>query len=122
MPYIRLTDVPFWIAHTRMVCTFNMYMHGPGRARLHGKLSPQFNISSGARRSCLFSPLLFNFAIDEVMETAFTKHDLQDVQLHPDDGVLDLEYANDISFIGDRCQTCRAAPDKLELAVNGFKL
>ncbi|CAH8645530.1 unnamed protein product [Dicrocoelium dendriticum] len=99
-----------------------LYARSTGRVRAYGKLSPPFNISSGVRQGCPLSPFLFNFAIDEVMEFAFTGHDLEGVELLPGERLLDLEYADDIALICDSSQTCQAALDRLALAVSRFGL
>ncbi|CAH8567887.1 unnamed protein product [Dicrocoelium dendriticum] len=60
-----------------------LYARSSGRVRAYGKLSSPFNISSGVRQGFPLSPFLFNFAIDEVIEIAFTGHDLEGVDLLP---------------------------------------
>ncbi|CAH8442995.1 unnamed protein product [Dicrocoelium dendriticum] len=97
-----------------------LYARSTGRMRAYGKLSPPFNISSGVRQGCPLSPFLYNFAIDEVMEIAFTGHDLEGVELLPGERRLDLEYADDIALICDSSQTCQAALDRLALVDSRF--
>ncbi|CAH8497241.1 unnamed protein product [Dicrocoelium dendriticum] len=99
-----------------------LYAHSSGRVRVYGKLSPPFSITSGVRQGCPLSPFLFNFAIDEVMETAFAGHDLEGVELLPGERLLDLEYADDIALICDGSQTCQTALNRLALAVSRFGL
>lgn len=99
-----------------------LYRHNSGRVRAYGKLSPPFKISSGVRQGCPLSPFLFNFAIDEVMEVAFHRADLEGVELLPGDRLLDLEYADDIVLICDCLQNCQVALDRLALAVSRFGL
>ncbi|CAH8498493.1 unnamed protein product [Dicrocoelium dendriticum] len=98
-----------------------LYAHTSSRMKVYGKLSPPFNISSRVRLVFLLSPFPFNFAIDEVMETAFAVHD-RGVELLPGERLFDLEYADDIALICDSSQTCQTALDRLALAVNRFGL
>ncbi|CAH8459438.1 unnamed protein product [Dicrocoelium dendriticum] len=99
-----------------------LYARSTGRVMVYGKLPPPFNISIGVRQGCMLSPFLFNFAVDEVMEIAFTRHDLEGVELLPGERLLDLEYADDIALICDSSQTREAALDRLALAVRHYKL
>lgn len=78
-----------------------LYASNLDRARMHGKLSPLFNISSGVKQKCLLSISLFNFSIDEVMEATLIGNDLEGGELFPGDGLQELEYAKVIDLICD---------------------
>lgn len=74
----------------KALCVFSS-----SRVRANGKQSPPFNTSSSVRQGCSLSPILLNYAIDEVTETAFTGHDLQGVDLILGDRFLGLECADE---------------------------
>ncbi|CAH8649925.1 unnamed protein product [Dicrocoelium dendriticum] len=99
-----------------------LYARSTRRVRAYGKLSSPFIISSCVRQGCPLSPFLFNFAVDKVMEIAFTRHDFEGVDLLPGERLLDLEYADDIALTCESSQTCQAALDRLALAVRQFGL
>jgi hypothetical protein len=97
-----------------------LYSNISGRVRAYGTLSAPFTISSGVRQGCGVSPLLFNFVIDDILETAFGDSDISGIELFPGRNLLDLEYADDIVLICDSAQACQNAVDRLASVIRQF--
>ncbi|KAH9587678.1 ATP-binding cassette sub- A member 3 [Schistosoma haematobium] len=70
-----------------------LYTNTSGRVRAYNHLSPLFHSSSGVRQGCRISPFLFNFAIDDILETALMDVSNGGVDLLPGERLLDIEYA-----------------------------
>ncbi|CAH8570655.1 unnamed protein product [Schistosoma intercalatum] len=58
-----------------------------------------FVISTYTPTDCPISPFLFNFAIDDILETALMDVSNGGVDLLPEERLLDLEYADDIVLL-----------------------
>ncbi|RTG89940.1 uncharacterized protein DC041_0008593 [Schistosoma bovis] len=94
-----------------------LYKNTSGRVRAYNHLSPLFHSSSGVRQGCPISPFLFNFAIDDILETALMNVSNGGVDLLPGERLLDLEYADDIVLLCDNAQGMQSALN--QLAING---
>lgn len=62
-----------------------------GRVEAYGQLVPSFFISSGLRQDCLISPLLFKYAIGDVLQNASSVLLDGGVEFFPGTRVLNLE-------------------------------
>ena len=70
-----------------------LYANSRGRIQVYEKLSPEFTTFSGVRQGCPFSPFLFNFVIDILMESVHIS-DTGGVELLPG------RCLSDISLLG----------------------
>ncbi|RTG89398.1 uncharacterized protein DC041_0008255 [Schistosoma bovis] len=68
-------------------------------------------------QGCLISPFLFNFSIDNILETAPMGVSNGCVNLLPGERLLDLEYADDIVLLYDNAQAMRSALNQLAISV-----
>ncbi|KAH9587822.1 ATP-binding cassette sub- A member 3 [Schistosoma haematobium] len=94
-----------------------LYTNTLGRMRAYNHLSPLFHSSSGVRQGCPISPFLFNFAIDDILETALMDVSNGGVDLLPGERLLDLEYADDIVLPRDNAQAMQSALNQLAINV-----
>lgn len=69
------------------------------RVRVYGEESSDFDLSTGVRQGCPLSPVLFNYAIDWIMENALLGY--RGVQVSPDFWLSDIEYADDVVLLGE---------------------
>jgi hypothetical protein len=90
-----------------------LYANSRGRVRVYGKLSPEFNTSSGVRQGCPLSPFLFNFVIDMIMEHSLPASNTCGVELLPGCSLTDMEYADDIALLG-------SDPSQLQVILNNL--
>ena len=74
------------------------YVSTTARVRAYGEESEGFNLSAGVRQGCPLSPMLFNYAIDWILERALPPY--RGVQLSDDLWIADLEYADDVVLLG----------------------
>ncbi|KAH9596701.1 F-actin-capping protein subunit alpha, variant 3 [Schistosoma haematobium] len=91
-----------------------LYTNTSGRVRAYNHLSPLFYSSSGVRQGCPISPFPFNFAIDDILETALMDVSNGGVDLLPGERLLDLEYADDI------IQAMQSALNQLAISVRRY--
>ena len=98
-----------------------LYRDTSGRVRAYNQLSSLFPTKSGVRQDCPTSPFLFNFAIDDILESA-----LKDVRgdggsggvdLLPGERLFDLEYADDIVLLCDSIQAAQITLNQLAISV-----
>ena len=97
-----------------------LYTNTSGRVRAYNHLSPLFHSSSGVRQGCPISPFLFNFAIDDILETALMDVSNGGVDLLPGERLLDLEYADDIVLLCDNAQGMQSALNQLAISVRRY--
>ena len=91
-----------------------------GQVRVYGDVSASFNITSGVRQGCPASPFLFNFAIDNVLESALIECETGGIQLLPGSRIWDLEYADDIVLFCENAQSAQQLINRLEMSVRRF--
>ncbi|CAH8600719.1 unnamed protein product [Schistosoma mattheei] len=72
------------------------------------------------RQGCPISPFLFNFAIDDILETALMGVSNGGVDLLPGERLLDLEYADDIVLLCDNAQGMQSALNQLAISVRRY--
>ncbi|BHF61969.1 hypothetical protein SprV_0100494900 [Sparganum proliferum] len=82
----------------KMIAMIKAYYH-PTTARVLvcNTLTQPFYIRSGVRQGCILSPILFNYAIDWVLERAL--HESDGVEFAPGHRLSDLDYADDIALL-----------------------
>ncbi|CAH8656857.1 unnamed protein product [Schistosoma curassoni] len=97
-----------------------LYTNTSGRVRAYNHLSPLFHSSNGVRQGCPTSPFLFNFAIDDILETALMDVSNGGVDLLPGERLLDLEYAYDIVLLCDNAQGMQSALNQLAISVRRY--
>ncbi|CAH8292457.1 unnamed protein product [Schistosoma rodhaini] len=97
-----------------------LYTNTSGRVRAYNHLSPLFHSSSGVRQGCPISPFLFNFAIDDILETALMDVSNGGVYMLPGERLLDLEYADDIVLLCDNAQGMQSALNQLAISVRRY--
>ncbi|CAH8675424.1 unnamed protein product [Schistosoma haematobium] len=78
-----------------------LYSNTTSRVRAYGELSSTFATSSGVRQGCPFSPFLFNFIIDLLMEITLSSTEFSGIDLLPGGPLIDLEYTDDIVLFGE---------------------
>ena len=69
----------------------------------NGRLSDEFEISSGVRQGCLLSPLLFLVVLDWVTRTAYANSG-KGIQWTLEKKLEDLEFADDLALLSHRLQ------------------
>nr|CAH8869570.1 unnamed protein product [Trichobilharzia regenti] len=94
-----------------------LYRNTSGRVRAYNQLSPLFPTNSGVRQGCPISPFLFNFAIDDILESALKDVREGGVDLLPGDRLFDLEYADDIVLLCDSMQAAQIALNQVAISV-----
>ncbi|CAH8608413.1 unnamed protein product, partial [Dicrocoelium dendriticum] len=99
-----------------------IYHQTSGRVRAYGEISPPFSITSGVRQGCPASPLLFNFTMDVILDTALDNSESCGVELSPGDRLRDLEYADDIAVICESSQVVQDVLLRLEMSAAQFGL
>ena len=70
------------------------YSSTSARVRVYGKEFKDFDLHAGVRQGCPLSLVLFNFAIDWIMNKALEGY--RDVQISADVWISDIEYADDV--------------------------
>ncbi|BHF65507.1 E3 ubiquitin-protein ligase huwe1 [Sparganum proliferum] len=73
------------------------YRSTTARVLVRNNLSQPFGIRSGVRQGCILSPILFNYAIDWILERAL--RDSDGVGFAPGHRLTDLDYADDIALL-----------------------
>nr|CAH8852710.1 unnamed protein product [Trichobilharzia regenti] len=86
-----------------------LYRNTLGRVKAHNQLSSLFPTKSGVRQGCLISPFLFNFAIDDILESAVKDVREGGVDQQRGDRLFDFEYADDIVLLCDSMQAAQIA-------------
>ncbi|CAH8500999.1 unnamed protein product [Schistosoma curassoni] len=94
-----------------------LHSNTSGTVRAYNHLSPLFHSSSGVRQGCPISPFLFNFAIDDILETALMDVGNGGVDLLPGERLLDLEYTDDNVLLCDNVQSMQSALNQLVIGV-----
>ena len=89
------------------------YTATTARVRVLGADSPTFSLTAGVRQICPMSPVLFNFAIDWIMNQATEVSD--GCWLSPECKMTDLDYADDIVILGDTPSNLQPMLDKISL-------
>ncbi|CAH8503536.1 unnamed protein product [Schistosoma rodhaini] len=97
-----------------------LYTNTSGRVRAYNHISPLFHLSSGVRQGCPISPFLFNFAIDDILETAPMDVSNGGVDMLPGERLLDLEYADDIVLLCDNAQGMQSTLNQLAISVRRY--
>ncbi|CAI2733768.1 unnamed protein product [Schistosoma spindalis] len=97
-----------------------LYTNILGRVRTYNRLCPLFRSSSGVRQGCPISPFLFNFAIDDILETALMDVSNGGVDLLPGERLLDLEYADDIVLLCENAHDMQSALNQLAVNVRRY--
>ncbi|CAH8674745.1 unnamed protein product [Schistosoma haematobium] len=92
-----------------------LYTNTSGRVRAYNHLSPLFHSSSGVRQGCPISPFLFNFAIDDILETVLMNVSNGGVDLLPGERLLD-----DIILLCDNAQAMQSALNQLAINVRRY--
>ena len=88
------------------------YVNTKAAIRTNGELSSEFSISTGVRQGCVLSPILFNYAIDWIMNNALTGY--RGIELGSGKWVSDLEYADDIVVFGDSVENLQPVLDRIQ--------
>ncbi|MES9976933.1 MAG: reverse transcriptase domain-containing protein [Candidatus Thiodiazotropha sp.] len=99
-----------------------LYSQTTSRVRVYGELSNTFSVSSGVRQGCPISPFLFNFAIDDILQSVFASLPDNGVELYPGNKVTDLVYADDIALMGFDPTTVQLALDRLAVEARRYGL
>nr|VZI03823.1 unnamed protein product [Spirometra erinaceieuropaei] len=73
------------------------YRSTTARVLVRKNLSQPFGIRSGVRQGCILSPILFNYAIDWILERALRESD--GVEFAPGHRLTNLDYADDIALL-----------------------
>ncbi|KAH9590700.1 Zinc finger protein aebp2, variant 2 [Schistosoma haematobium] len=97
-----------------------LYTNTSGRVRAYNYLPPLFHSSGGVRQGCTISPFLFNFAIDDIVETALMNVSNGGADLLSGERLLDLEYADDIVLLRDNTQGMQSALNQLAISVRRY--
>ena len=90
-----------------------LYADSCDRVRVYGKLSSKFSTSSGFRQGCPFSPFLFNFVTDLIMESSLLTSHTCGVELLLGCCLTDIEYADDIALMG-------SDPSQMQIIINNL--
>jgi exonuclease III len=79
----------------------DMNDHSTATVRTAAGLSERFQVRTGVRQGSVAGPLLFNYAVDDVMRRTAELHPSA-IRLHPTSRtVMDLEYADDIAVLAE---------------------
>nr|VZI27135.1 unnamed protein product [Spirometra erinaceieuropaei] len=73
------------------------YRSTTARVLISNSLSQQFGIRSDVGQSCILSPILFNYAIDQILGKAL--HEGDGVEFVPGHRLTDLDYADTIALL-----------------------
>ena len=92
-----------------------LYLHTSGRVRAYGSLSRSLVVSNGVRQGCPISPFLFNFAIDDILQTALPGIQNLGIEVLSGSKLQDLEYADDIALLGNNVQAIQTALNRLAI-------
>ena len=81
------------------------------RVKVYGEETELFDVGTGVRQGCVLSPILFNYAIDYILNTALKDYSGVEVGR----GVLatDLAYADDVVLLGANRAEVQAALSKV---------
>nr|KAG5686358.1 hypothetical protein BaRGS_026819 [Batillaria attramentaria] len=78
----------------------------------NGKLSDEFQVTTGVRQGCLLSPLLFLVVLDWVTRTAYASSG-RGIQWTLTRKLEDLDFADDLALLSHRLQDMQAKVDAL---------
>nr|KAG5710457.1 hypothetical protein BaRGS_022275 [Batillaria attramentaria] len=78
----------------------------------NGKLSDEFQVTTGVRQGCLLSPLLFLVVLDWVTRTAYASSG-RGIQWTRTRKLEDLDFADDLALLSHRLQDMQAKVDAL---------
>ena len=87
------------------------YQSTTTRVRVYGQESRHFQVSSGVRQGCVLSPVLFNYAIDWVLNHALSSS--PGVQVGRGFFLTDLAYADDVVVLGPSFPEVQSALDNV---------
>ena len=82
------------------------YKHCKSTVRVLGEETEPFNVESGVKQGCILSPVLFNYCIDWILESALSSFD--GVVMGLGINVSDLDYADDINALAADPATAQA--------------
>ena len=98
----------------------SLYEDSRGRVRAYVKLSLVFHSTSGVRQGDPASPFLFNFVIDAIMKVVLSITNTEGVQVLPGETLTDLEYADDVAFLGSNIAEMQELLSNLQVAAARF--
>jgi hypothetical protein len=87
------------------------YSATKARVRVYGEESSDFDLRTGVRQGCPLSPVLFNYAIDWILDNSL--RDYRGVQVSEDFWIADLEYADDVVLLGESPDSLQPALDRI---------
>ena len=87
------------------------YSNTRSKVRCYGSLTDAFDIGSGVRQGCPLSPMIFNYAIDFILEHGL--EGFNGAQLNRSVSMTDLDYADDIALISSSHAELQAALDRI---------
>jgi hypothetical protein len=104
-----------------------LYVNTKCVVRVKEKDSPTFAVSAGVRQGAIGSPVLFNFAIDWVMQKSVERCRAEGKSIGislGDQQITDLDYADDIVLFSEKNSDLQAFVDKVSFFGNmvGLKI
>ncbi|CAI2738759.1 unnamed protein product, partial [Dicrocoelium dendriticum] len=96
------------------------YSNTTGHVRVYGGLSDSFPSTNGVRQGCSFSPFLFNFVLDSIMECSLAESHHAGVEMLPGERLVDLDYADDIVLLFDNVGAAQSTLNSLSCVVPLF--